>query len=81
MYKVAEGTDMVQVTMSEYMTADLVFVFLQIGDIRRDVVDAGIVSTRKQKSHVDDDDFVVILDCHHVFADTHLAQPADRHDL
>ena len=72
---------MVEVTMREHMAANTMFVLLKPRDIWGNIVDPRIISTRKQKAHVDNDDIVVELNGRHVFADTHFANSTDWDDL
>ena len=75
-----KSANMIKVSMSDDHRLDLVFSFFQIGDIRHDVINPGIIVTRKEEAHIDDDNLVTILESGHVFADTHLAVTADRDD-
>ena len=67
--------------MSEHVATNTMFVLLKPRDIWGNIVDSRIISTRKQKAHVDNDDIIVELNGRHVFADTHLANTTDWDDL
>ena len=71
---------MIKVSVSNDHCLDLIFSFFQIGDIRHDVVNSGVIVTRKEEAHIDNDNLVTILESGHVFANTHLAVTADRDD-
>ena len=75
-----KSTNMVKMSVSDDHCLDLIFSFFQIGDIRHDVINPGIIVTRKEEAHIDDDNLVTVLESSHVFADTHLAVTADRDD-
>jgi len=75
--KVPEGADVIQVSVSEHMSLNLVLVFLQPGDIRCNVIDAWIVAARKQETHIHNDNLIVILNSVHVFTNAHFADTAD----
>ena len=63
------------------MRADTVFILLKPGDVRRNVVNAWVIAAWKQKTHVDHDNIVIVFNRGHIFADTHLANTADRNNL
>ena len=73
-----KGTNMIKVSVSNDHCLDLVFSLFQIGDIRYDVINPGVIVTRKEKAHINDDNLVTIFKSSHVFADTHLTVTADR---
>ena len=75
-----KSANMIKVSMSDDHCLDLIFSFFQIGDIRYDVINPGIIVTRKEEAHIDDDNLVTILESSHVFTDAHLAVTADRDD-
>ena len=81
MCHVAVRANVVKVSVREYLAADLVLIGFEVADIRRDVVDAWVISTWEQEAHVNDDDVVFVLDSHAVLTDAHFAEPADRHDF
>ena len=76
--QMVKGTNMVKVSVSDDHCLDLVLSFFQIGDIRYDVINPGVIVARKEKAHIDNDNLVTILESSHVFTDTHLAVTADR---
>ena len=78
--QMVKGTNMIKVSVSDDHRLDLVFSFFQIGDIRYDVINPGVIVTRKEKAHVDDDNLVTVFESSHVFADAHLAVTTDRDD-
>ena len=63
------------------MRADTVFILLKPGDVRRNVVNAWVIAAWKQKTHVDHDNIVIVFNRGHIFADTHLANAADRNNF
>ena len=69
---------MIKVSVSNDHRLDLIFSFFQIGDIRHDVVNSGVIVTRKEKAHVDNDNLVTVFESSHVFTDAHLTVTADR---
>src|SRR5690606_18650162 len=79
--KVAKSTDVVEVSVSKYVTADLVLVFLEPSDIGRNIVDTWVVSTWEQEAHVDNDNFIVIFKSCHVFTNTHLTDTTNWDDV
>ena len=78
MNKVAECTDVVEVSVRKHNAANLVLVCFKPGNIWRNVVDTWVICPWEQESHVDDDDVVFVFDRHHVFADTHFTESTDR---
>ena len=67
---------MVLVAVRQDDGADVVLVILEVGEIRKDEIDAQMLVPRERQAGIDDDDAVVALDDHHVLPD--LAQPAER---
>ena len=80
MNKVTERTDMVQVSVRKHVSLNLMLVFLKVRNIRSDVVNARVIAPREQETHVDNDNFIVVLNGIHIFADTHFAYAANRDD-
>ena len=76
--QMVKGTNMIKVSVSNDHRLDLIFSFFQIGDIRHDVVNSGVIVTRKEKAHVDNDNLVTVFESSHVFTDAHLTVTADR---
>ena len=77
MNKVPERTDVIKVSVSEHVRLNLVLIFLQPGDIRRNIVDTWIIAAWKQEAHIHNDNLIIILNGIHVFTDTHFANTAD----
>jgi hypothetical protein len=74
--EVREGADVVLVPVGEDDRADVALVILEVGEVRKDEIDAQMLVARERQAGVDDDDPVVALDDHHVLSD--LAQPPKR---
>src|SRR5690606_5175829 len=46
--------------------------------VRRNVINTRIVGAWEQKAHINDNDVVIVLDSHHVLANTHFAKSTNR---
>ena len=71
---------MVKVAVSKYMRFNLMLVFLKVRNVRSNIVNARVIAPRKQETHVDNDNFIVVLNGIHIFADAHFAYAANRDD-
>ena len=58
---VRNGSNVVIVTVGDNYSADLLFLPLEVGHVRNDVVHSGHVLFRELQSHVDQDDVVPVL--------------------
>ena len=73
------AADVVFMAVRQDQAADHLPVFLQVGEIGRDDVDAQQFRIGKHHSRIDDDDVVAVTDGHRVHAE--LAQSAQRNYL
>ena len=77
MNKVPERTDVIKVSVSEHVRLNLMLIFLEPGDIWRDVVNTWIITARKQEAHVHNDNFIIVLNGVHIFTNAHFADTTD----
>lgn len=63
-YDIFYGSDMIQVSMSDQDSSDFALVFLEIGDIRDDIICSQFFCSSKFHSGIDDDDIALMLDEH-----------------
>ena len=71
------GTDVIKVGVSETNSFDFFEIIFEVFNVRHHVVDAWVIITGKQNTHIDDDSFVFILDNGHVFTNTKFTGTAD----
>lgn len=77
-YKMSKRPNMVKVPVREDDTANTVFAFFKIGNIRCYVIDAGISAPWKRKPISTISCVIVILDSHHVLADATISNNCTR---
>ena len=78
---VAVRTNVVEVTMCEYLATNLVLISFEVADVWGDVIDTRVICAREQEAHVDNDDIVLVFNSHTVLTDTHFTKSTNRHDL
>ena len=77
MNEVTERTNVVKVSMRKNMRLNLMLILFQPSNIRRDVIDAWIITAREQKSHIYDDNLIIIFDGVHILTNSHFAHAAN----
>ena len=73
MNKMTERTNVIKVPVSKNMRLNLMLILFQPSNIRRDVIDAWIIATWEQKSHIYDDNLIIIFDGVHILTNSHFA--------
>ena len=68
-HKVWNAADVIQMTVGDDECSDLVFVFLEIFYVRKDVINARSLTVAKLDAGIDNNDVVFVFNHHHVFAD------------
>ena len=74
------SSNVIQVGVRKQDGFDAVAVVVQIFGIWYHVVNARIITIRKQSAHINQDNFIFILNGSHVFANAELAQATNRND-
>ena len=68
---------MIKVSVRKNMRLNLVLILFQPSNIRRDVIDAWIIAAREQKTHIYDDNLIIIFDGVHILTNSHFAHAAN----
>ena len=76
-----ECTNVVEMAVRKDVRSNPMLIFFQPLSIRNYIIYTRIIAAWKQKTHINDDDIVVIFNRRHVLADTHLADTANRNHL
>ena len=80
MNEVTERTNVIKVSVRKYMRLNLMLILFQPSNIWRDVIDAWIITARKQKAHIYDNNLIIIFDGVHILTNSHFAHTANRND-
>lgn len=74
-----ERSDVVQVSMSDQNSSDILFVLDQIRNVRDDIIHTMHLYRSKLDTRIYDDDIVLVFDDGHI--DTNLLKTSERNDL
>ena len=80
MNKMAERTNVIKVSVRKNVRLNLVLILFQPSNIRRDVIDAWIITAREQKAHIYDDNLIIIFDGVHILTNSHFAHATNRNN-
>ena len=77
MNKVAERTNVIKVPVRKYVCLNFMLILFQPSNIRRDVIDAWIITAWEQKAHIYDDNLIIIFDGVHILTNSHFTHAAN----
>jgi hypothetical protein len=70
----------VKVSVRKNMRLNFMLILFQPSNIWRDVIDAWIITAREQKSHIYDDNLIIIFDGVHILTNSHFAHATNRNN-
>ena len=80
MNEVTERANVVKVSVRKNMRLNFMLILFQPSNIWRDVIDAWIIAAREQKTHIYDDNLIIIFDGVHILANSHFTHATNRNN-